>query len=87
MSAAVTIKTDRRKLFWRHRMKIHGNKSIIGSIAAGLLTVLYSLDLMVNDLPDTPAMETGWLSPKLYLILAGLIGSFTGVSFRLGMKK
>lgn len=65
---------------------LRDRKTIIGSLLAGLLTVVYALDRLINDVPATPDIET-WLSAEVYMILAGLITSFTGVALRLAVGK
>lgn len=64
---------------------LRGKKTIVGSLLAGLVTVLYAVDRLFNDSMATPEVET-WLSAEVYVLLAGLIVSFTGVSLRLAVR-
>ena len=50
---------------------LRGKRTIIGSLAAGVLTVLYSLNVIDEQLAG---------------VLAGLIVTWTGVSMRLAVK-
>ena len=55
-------------------------RSIIGSLLLGLILCFGSLDALID-----PAHY--WVAPELLVLLGGIIGSATGVSMRVGMKK
>jgi len=55
---------------------LRGKKTILGSIALGLLAAVYGLDQLID-----PA--TMWLP---YEVITGLVAAWTGVSLRLAVK-
>jgi hypothetical protein len=68
-------------------MMMAGKKTFLGCILFGALAALYGIDAALHDDPATQATETAWLAIGWYTSVGAMITAFTGVSFRLAIKK
>ena len=67
---------------------LNGKKSYIGSIAAGLLGVVFAADAMLHDDPLTAGVtELNWLTWQVYAMVGSAIAAWTGVAWRHSASK
>ena len=67
---------------------INGKKTIIGTIAAGVLGVVFSIDAMMHDDAATADVtELGWLTWQQYSAIGSAILAATGAAWRHAFAK
>lgn len=60
--------------------KLSGKKTLIGSLLLSLLGVVWSLDVLTDDVAN-------WMTDSQYVAVGTVIAGLTGAAMRLGVSK
>ena len=67
--------------------KLKGKRTYILSLCLGILAVMFRLDTLLHDLPETEVIETAWLTLEWYTTIGAVLGGGGLAALRAGVNK
>lgn len=66
---------------------LKGKKTYLISLGLAVLAVIFRLDVLLHDLPETEMIETAWLTLATYATIGAMLGAGDASAMRMGIKK